>query len=533
MKRDIRTVVTLGIAVLFSACMLLGQSYDKLGNWQMIFGSLERFIISSIKFVCIIVLSFKLLNYLYDYLEKNNKFQIKSHLFERIVFEKYPMLCPWIIIAVMWLPNYLLFSPGCMTADAMKQLNQFFSGQITNHHPIFTTLLQGFFVFLGRKIGNMEIGVALYLMIVLLVSTGALAKGFVWMSQRKIKYGIRWISLLFFCFFPIWSAYARTMVKDNLYYPIFYIFVLYVFDMMIEGDEFFKQRKKIIQVLLVGIVLCLVRHNGIYVVLGTFLGITIFRKGYRKICLILFLIMCIFWKGYNGIITTCGVEPGGKQEMLSIPFQQTARYLKYYKKDVTTEEKKAIEHVLDYENISKNYNPDLSDPVKDTYKKNDQYLGEYFKVWGSQFLKHPTVYLQATFNGTYGYYAYKKNIKHPYGYYDQPKCIVPYQKEYSIKFNSIFKNLRDIYKKILDNLLKIKIIKIFSQPMLYNWCYIILIGFFLQNNRLRKDWVIFIPFIISFLLCIASPVNADMRYMLPLLSTCNLYIAFTQMKILN
>lgn len=55
----------------------------------------------------------------------------------------------------------------------------------------------------------------------------------------------------------------------------------------------------------------------------------------------------------KAILPMAGVKPGGKQEMLSIPFQQTARYVKYYGNDVSTEEEKVIRKVLDYDTIER------------------------------------------------------------------------------------------------------------------------------------------------------------------------------------
>ena len=52
----------------------------------------------------------------------------------------------------------------------------------------------------------------------------------------------------------------------------------------------------------------------------------------------------------------------------SIPMQQTARYLKEYPDDVTKEEAKAIDGVMKYDEIADLYNPELSDPVKATYR---------------------------------------------------------------------------------------------------------------------------------------------------------------------
>ena len=82
-----------------------------------------------------------------------------------------------------------------------------------------------------------------------------------------------------------------------------------------------------------------------------------------------------------------GVEKGSVKEVLSIPFQQTARYIKEYPEEVTLKEKKAINDILSYDGIKENYNPEISDFVKNTFREgSEDKLDEYFKVWFEMFL---------------------------------------------------------------------------------------------------------------------------------------------------
>lgn len=80
------------------------------------------------------------------------------------------------------------------------------------------------------------------------------------------------------------------------------------------------------------------------------------------------------------------VQPGGIQEMLSVPFQQTARFVKYYGDELSEEDKEAINHILDYNQLAEKYNPDKSDPVKDTIRKEitktewKAYINVYLKM---------------------------------------------------------------------------------------------------------------------------------------------------------
>ena len=148
------------------------------------------------------------------------KTQANSGIGEKI-FDHHPIAVPWSILIVLWLPNYILYFPGCLTYDIIRQYEQFFSGNLTNHHPVLTTLFEGMFVKFGRIIGCQNVGIAVYLLFTLLFTSGVFAICFYWMHKKNTKYWIRFTGLAFYGLFPIWSAYARTAVKDTLFYPIF------------------------------------------------------------------------------------------------------------------------------------------------------------------------------------------------------------------------------------------------------------------------------------------------------------------------
>ena len=83
---------------------------------------------------------------------------------------------------------------------------------------------------------------------------------------------------------------------------------------------------------------------------------------------------------------------------MALPFQQTARYLQFYRQELSQEEKAAIEGVLaNVDVVAASYDPDISDPVKALYQRDSGpgRLAQYFKVWFTCFLKHPSVYAEA------------------------------------------------------------------------------------------------------------------------------------------
>ena len=96
--------------------------------------------------------------------------------------------------------------------------------------------------------------------------------------------------------------------------------------------------------------------------------------------------------------------------MLSVPVQQTARYVRDAGESVTELERKHIDAVWDYDLLAEKYNPDISDPVKQTYKQTATIsdLKRYAFTWFDMFLKRPDIYLLTTMNNYYLYF-YPKN----------------------------------------------------------------------------------------------------------------------------
>ena len=81
--------------------------------------------------------------------------------------------------------------------------------------------------------------------------------------------------MAFYGLFNIWSANERTAVKDTLFYPIFVLFVLFIFDIVLEPEKIFDSKVKSILFLIVSLLLCLVRHNGFYILIFIVIGIQV------------------------------------------------------------------------------------------------------------------------------------------------------------------------------------------------------------------------------------------------------------------
>ena len=99
------------------------------------------------------------------------------------------------------------------------------------------------------------------------------------------------------------------------------------------------------------------------------------------------------------------------------------------------------------------------------------------------------------------------------------------KKEYKIYYSGKTKYIRDIYHGVLDTIYQKTPLTLFTKPMIYLW---ILIGLLGMVCSLKDDQILdcILPVVTSFLICLASPVNGDMRYMLPITASTILYVAF-------
>ena len=208
--------------------------------------------------------------------------------------------------------------------------------------------------------------------------------------------------------------------------------------------------------------------------------------------------------------------------MLSIPFQQTARYLRDFPADVTPEEKAAIEAVLDYDTIGSVYRGNISDPVKATYH-DDASIGDlanYFKAWACMFFRHPDAYIQATLNNYYEYYAFidgqfESNFTHiswmqmdmlnmglaPYGF-GHPEALELTHFE---------------YEYVLSLLFHLPFFSLLMIPAVYTWTVIALFICSVQRKNKAAFVAVVFPLVMQFMITLGPCNGTYGRYQYPII----------------
>lgn len=222
----------------------------------------------------------------------------------------------------------------------------------------------------------------------------------------------------------------------------------------------------------------------------------------------------------NGVGETyLGIEKVPIRESLSIPLQQTARYLQYHYDELTKEEMEVLSTVflVDIEQIP--YAPEISDGVKEVFREDatSEEVQAYLKVWLGQFLKHPKTCIQALLNHTYGYfYPNRAWMQEYYGTYYLGNSQHWTDDIIDVQFGIKYQEIRDFYRNVGDLSIRIPVIGMLYSCGLQNY---ILIGCcaFLRHFRKRKELAVLLPSVATVLMCLLSPANAFLRYMLPVM----------------
>lgn len=440
-----------------------------------------------------------------------------------VIFEKAPFWTSFIFLLLCWAPYLILYFPGSMSFDSVFQLNMYYGFiPFTVHHPPFSTYFMGWVMNIGKELGNDTIGVFLYTLFQTVLLAGSMA----YAIKRMYRYGVNiWFligTLLFFGLFPFFPVFAQALIKDTIFTALFLLYTLFMIN-------YFNQKQSVkccLGCFFVMLFLMLFRNNGMFVVLFTAIGFLFVRSSGKKqwIAISCFALIVNFSMN-NFLWPSLSIGEGSKGEMLSIPLQQTARYVKIYGDEVTKEERFEIGKVLEYEGLGERYDPFLADLVKNTYVKDATLkdLADYFKVWFQMYRKHPGVYWESFGESSYHYWYPAVRTESMLTFQ-----LFPYQKgENAVSVTHSLEQFSQIRKQLRE---KLKIIAqakgtgLLFRPGLYFWCLLLLIIGFVSSKR-KKELIFLLPNFTIWLTNVASPVSGCTRYTLPIMISIPVLIA--------
>lgn len=422
-----------------------------------------------------------------------------------------------IIIFISWMVWIILAYPGGTNPDAVVQLKNFYNDtERTAWQPPFSTLIMGGLFNLGRSIKDADFGFFLYETFQALA--GAVV--FSYSLWSAVKNGIKakhaFIGTAFFAFLPMWGAYAQWFEKDFLYTVSVVLFLTLAVNVFLKRECTIKD---LISLIIAGIVMSLLRGNGIFAIIPTLVALAFYMQGKSKRRLLISVgaILLCFELTTRVLYPCIGIGKTSISETIGFMFQATARYVTEYPDEVTDYEKEVLSaNFQSYDNLF-NYNPRISDPVKIYYNHSD--FKAYLDVWFKMFAKHPMTYVESVLNGSYGYLA---PVSQDIGPWIVLEGYDFYLENLGVKVNDS-SNSNLILVWLLNINKDMPLLRYLVTPGLYSWISIIL-AWIVIKNKIKGGWVLLLPNFINILVCIASPLADAMRYALPTVACAPLLI---------
>ena len=441
------------------------------------------------------------------------------------------------ILIACWSPYLIAFYPGTVCWDLGEMVAQFFGQtEMDTWHPVFTTWVMGSCVWLGRLFGSDNLGAALFTLLQTLALSYALASAVRFLGRVGAGRVFRWAALAFFALLPIWGGYAQFISKDTLYTSTLLLFALAVCDVLRTGAD----SKAALRLFVWGLLSCLLRSNGLYVVAPTAVVLIAFGVRGRARWMAaagLAGAMAGAVLFANVLIPALGIRDETASGIYSVCFQQSARVLRDHADSVTPEEYAAIDKVLDAKNLPELYEPWISDPVKYTFRQygtgaemEKAALAEYRQTWLSMLKKYPLTYLESFFAGNVSYYTFAPKLEGEtynnqagnrlvFETYELGDSRGPDPRFLDTTQIAALEPVRRLIALAARGVRHIPVLGMLYACATYTWVMVCAALSLARQKRWRM-LIGFLPALMSLAVCMLSPVNDYFRYFLPIAAMC-------------
>lgn len=414
------------------------------------------------------------------------------------------LCCSAINLFFLFMAKY----PGVLTPDSISQIGQASSGEYTNHHPFYHTLLIKLIMMFGYSMtGNINMAVAAYSIFQVILMGCCYSYMLVTLYQICLSAKIIIICALWYILMPFHIMYSFTIWKDVLFGGIVLVFLVSVFRCLLRIGN---MKLNYFLVFFSGVAMCLFRSNGLFAyVLSILAFIILFWKKERRICICLFIAFLTATLLKFPVLRLLDISQTDIIESLSVPAQQIARVVTDCD-DLTNEQEHLLNHIVDIDSISVTYTCYISDPIKRLIRQEDNL--EYLQKHKSDFLvlyidlglKHPIKYLEAWIDQTRGYW------NAGYSYWRWSDALI--ENEFGIERTTRSEIVNHFLNSYLNFFESNVVLQLFLCIGFYTWILVFLNYICIIRRNYLGFFMIIPLFAIIVSLLIATPVFAEFRY---------------------
>ena len=467
---------------------------------------------------------------------------------QRFLNKKNSLILLSLFMFLLWLPVLIILYPGTAINDTWGQLSQFvytfYSSDkiqfqyLGDHHPVLTTFIMGQGIIPAAELtGSLQAAFFVYVLLQAFLTCLAFSYSLLYM-YKTLDAGEGFV-LSVFCIYsllPIFPGSAQTICKDAISAWIFVYFTIAFIEIVRTKGEYLDKAYHRDLFILFCWMACATKKVNYYVVFISLLFVLpVIRKNRKYLVGLLIGGVLLFNVLWPAVMNAAGITGGGKTEMLSLPFQMTARYVKEHPDDIREDEYEVIDKMLYMGDLADRYDPISADPVKgfaffERFEDSD--YADYIRVWISQGMRHPGSYINAVLAMESGWFSWTK-------YY--PLLDMSWHNQLDPRLFSEEVTVRPAwnrekasgYQKLLDRIYKIPVIGLLFTYGLYAAlipAFVICTLFTKRKKNGIHGWIGAMPMLLSLALgCWLAPVSVHFegrRYLYPITYTALIMIAW-------
>lgn len=510
----------------FATFMVFGVAIDQLHDLRPLFSGAAR--------ATLLLFTWLSLTWIFYLLCLTSYRLISKKLAEKPTEHTRRHIPAWVIILVLiigWLPYLVIFFPGTICVDNLDMYawaHNLPDGYFCSHQCVVPTLILGFLPdFYNTLFGSFTLGTFFLVVTSTVLLLFAVLYAIHTMEKLGAPFWLQVLTLLWFAFCPIFGFFSQWIGKDTISLSLglffFSLFALALKDI----QKFCKKPHLLIGLCVTGVLLGLFRHERILLIFLCFVILIIFAlKNKIKKTTILILILPIICTPVidKSLEYVTHADSDSSKDTLGMLYNLTARYARDSHETIPDNEREDIEQVLgDYDRLASDYLAYSADPVKNPEKKDADH-GRYLKTWFAQGLRHPLIYLSGIAEQSYGFWALA-----PQNDFDQDwvfstsvftgiKEGQPYPGQYREN-----KEPQQAFLNFLDTLRNAPLIGLLNKSGFYVWALFFVAGYAFYTKD-KKCLCFLLPFFFMWLVCLASPLAASIRYAIGIIGGTPLFL---------
>ena len=529
------SIAALAAGCLFSVFLIAGECAAGTGDLRPLFSNMPQCLMTALKFSGFCTLFYTAVRAGFDAVDNCREDAPSRGRVYQAVFENHAFLLPLLIILICRLPYVIAFYPGFVPSDGLKQLNNFFgSGNFTDHHPAFSTMLMGWAMMLGRDLGSDNLGIFLFTGTQMFISAAVMAACFPLFRDLRTPAWLRVLALIDFALLPVWPNYTYSLLKDSLYMVLILLFVIQMIRIIQDADGFCGKPGNLLLMIASLSLMMLFRHEG--QIIGGMIFLTLFllpkvRKQWKRLLPVI-LIPVLVINVFNRVIRPrLNIPDGPIREALCMPIRQTSAIVTEKEDSLTDEESAVLHEVFSYKKIPEAYAGSFSnaDELKDKFdpRASVDDVMRYMKVWLQLGLKNPLTYINVFLCSNNGYYdPFLSAYRDIYGWFGIEQASYVNKGLFDIHYSARMAWLRSALINYADSMPGLPLTSLFYSLGSNAWILIFCFAFLLYRKKFDRI-IPLLPGLATFLVIQTSAINGFFRYMLPIMIMLPLTLSWT------